>query len=399
MTIPAELDYTTCLSLLRAEEVGRVAVCTSDGPRIVPVNYTVVDDDTLVFRTTPYSALGTHGAGGRLALEIDRLDTDQKSGWSVVAAGTGALVDDAPRAAAEPRVPRPRPLGGRSALALHHAPLDPAHRARGRVSRRHNGRVTDDHAPARDFSPDDRALLDAVVAIGSDLDLHHVLDRIVRSACTLTGAAYGALGVLGSGPFLSDFVHHGLGEEQRRLIGDLPRGLGILGVLVADPAPLRLTDLGEHPASVGFPEHHPPMTTFLGVPVRIGGTVFGNLYLTEKAGGRPFTSHDEELVQALANAAGYVIDNARSFARSERRRRWLSATARLAEVLQPGLDPAAAEQQVVIAGRSGFGGDDPVGLVGLDDGRPRLRRRRRPLRGAAAGAVRRGHRGARGRGA
>ena len=233
--------------------------------------------------------------------------------------------------------------------------------------------MTDDHAPARDFSPDDRALLDAVVAIGSDLDLHHVLDRIVRSACTLTGAAYGALGVLGSGPFLSDFVHHGLGEEQRRLIGDLPRGRGILGVLVADPAPLRLTDLGEHPASVGFPEHHPPMTTFLGVPVRIGGTVFGNLYLTEKAGGRPFTSHDEELVQALANAAGYVIDNARSFARSERRRRWLSATARLAEVLQPGLDPAAAEQQVVIAGRSGFGGDDPVGLVGLDDGRPRLR--------------------------
>jgi nitroimidazol reductase NimA-like FMN-containing flavoprotein (pyridoxamine 5'-phosphate oxidase superfamily) len=94
MTIPAELDYTTCLSLLRQEEVGRVAVCTSDGPRIVPVNYAVVDDDALVFRTTPYSALGTHADGGQLALEIDQIDAEQKSGWSVVAAGTGAFLDD-----------------------------------------------------------------------------------------------------------------------------------------------------------------------------------------------------------------------------------------------------------------------------------------------------------------
>jgi len=232
--------------------------------------------------------------------------------------------------------------------------------------------VNPDSRPGRNgaLSPDDRALLDAVVAIGSDLDLHHVLDRIVRSACTLTGAAYGALGVLGSGPVLSDFVHHGIGEDRRRLIGDLPRGRGILGVLVDDPRPLRLVDLADHPASVGFPEHHPPMTTFLGVPVRVRGTVFGNLYLTEKLDGEPFTARDEELVQALANAAGFVIDNARSFARSERRRRWLAATARLAEVLQPGLDPPAAQQQVVVAGRSGFGGDDPVGLVALDDDRP-----------------------------
>ena len=223
-----------------------------------------------------------------------------------------------------------------------------------------------DHA----LSSDDRALLDAVVAIGSDLDLHHVLDRIVRSACALTGAAYGALGVLGSGPVLSDFVHHGIGEEQRRLIGDLPRGRGILGVLVDDPAPLRLNDLHVHPASVGFPDHHPPMTTFLGVPVRVRGTVFGNLYLTEKASGGPFTARDEELVQALANAAGFVIDNARRFTASERQRRWLAATARLAEVLQPGLGPEAAQQQVVIAARRAFGGDDPVALVSLADARP-----------------------------
>jgi len=230
--------------------------------------------------------------------------------------------------------------------------------------------VTQDPGPA--LTTDDRALLDAVVAIGSDLDLHHVLDRIVRSACALTGAAYGALGVLGSGPVLADFLHHGIGESQRREIGELPRGRGILGVLVDDPRPLRLTDLADHPASVGFPAHHPPMTTFLGVPVRVRGTVFGNLYLTEKAGGGPFTPRDEELVQALANAAGFVIDNARSFARSERQRRWLAATARLAEVLQPGLGTAAAQQQVVIAGRSGFGADDPVGLVSLEEGRPVL---------------------------
>ncbi len=223
------------------------------------------------------------------------------------------------------------------------------------------------------LAADDRVLLDAVVALGSDLDLHHVLDRIVRSACALTDAAYGALGVLGAGPELAEFVHHGIGEEQRRRIGDLPRGRGILGVLVDDPRPLRLTDLHQHPASVGFPPHHPPMTTFLGVPIRVRGTVFGNLYLTEKSGGEPFTARDEHLVQALANAAGFVIDNARTFARSERQRRWLAATARLAEVLQPGLDAEAAQQQVVIAGRSGLGGDAPVALVTLDDGRPSLR--------------------------
>ena len=224
-----------------------------------------------------------------------------------------------------------------------------------------------------DAAADDHALLDAVIAIGSDLDLHHVLDRIVRSACALTDAEYGALGVLGAGPGLADFVHHGIGEELRRQIGNLPRGRGILGVLVDDPHPLRLADLHQHPASVGFPPDHPPMTTFLGVPIRVRGTVFGNLYLTEKAGGEPFTARDEQLVQALANAAGFVIDNARSLARSERQRRWLAATARLAEVLQPGLDAEAAQQQVVIAGRNGFGGDAPVALVALDEGRPRLR--------------------------
>jgi nitroimidazol reductase NimA-like FMN-containing flavoprotein (pyridoxamine 5'-phosphate oxidase superfamily) len=112
MSIPAELDYTTCLARLREQQVGRVAVCTADGPRIVPVNYAVVGDETLVFRTTPYSALGTHAAGGRLALEIDHIAAEQQSGWSVVAAGPGALVDDADELRRSPAFRDPGPWAG-----------------------------------------------------------------------------------------------------------------------------------------------------------------------------------------------------------------------------------------------------------------------------------------------
>ena len=245
------------------------------------------------------------------------------------------------------------------------------------------------------LTSDDHALLDAVVAIGSDLDLHNVLDRIVRSACTLTGATYGALGVIGSDGGLSDFIHRGISEEQRALIGDLPRGHGILGLLTEVPDPLRLGDLGTHPASVGFPAHHPPMTTFLGVPVRVRGTVFGNLYLTEKAGGRDFSAQDERLVQALANAAGFVIENARSYARSERQRRWLAATTRLTEVLQPPLDRSEAYEQIAIAARSAFGTDDPVGVAVIEGDEPTLvavdgrhRSRVAEVVGGAAAAVR-----------
>lgn len=179
------------------------------------------------------------------------------------------------------------------------------------------------------------ALLDAVVAISSDLDLHSVLSRIVVAACDLTGAQYGALGVIGSDGNLDDFVTHGIDMELHRQIGDLPRGRGILRLLIDEPEPLRLPDLRDHPRSFGFPEHHPPMSTFLGVPVRIRGTVFGNLYLTEKRGGGEFTGQDERLVLALATAAGFVIDNARAYLLSERRRQWLEASAELTEALQP----------------------------------------------------------------
>ena len=150
-----------------------------------------------------------------------------------------------------------------------------------------------------DLPADARALLDAVVAISSDLDLHSVLDRIVVSACRMTGARYGALGVLGNSGELVDFVTSGLTAEQHTAIGDLPRGKGILGLLIQEPRPLRLRTLQEHPASYGFPPGHPPMETFLGVPVRIRGTVFGNLYLTEKAGDATFTEQDEQLVLSL----------------------------------------------------------------------------------------------------
>jgi signal transduction histidine kinase len=207
-----------------------------------------------------------------------------------------------------------------------------------------------------DLAPEDQALLDAVMAISSDLDLHSVLDRIVVSACRITGARYGALGVIGDHGGLSDFVTSGLTGEQHRTIGDLPRGHGILGLLIDHPRPLRLTHLQQHPSSFGFPPHHPPMDSFLGVPVRIRGTVFGNLYLTEKKDGADFSARDETLVVALASAAGYVIENARAFTQSERRRLWLEASARIVEALQPPVRVDDALHSIAAGARRVSGG-------------------------------------------
>ncbi len=209
-----------------------------------------------------------------------------------------------------------------------------------------------------------QALLDAVTAISSDLDLAGVLTRIVESATELTGARYGALGVVGADRTLVEFVTTGITEEQRRLIGDLPRGRGILGLLVKEPEAIRLPDLGAHQQSSGFPPNHPPMTTFLGVPVRIRGTVFGNLYLTEKAGGVPFTEQDEMLVEALAGTAGFVIENARAYGLSERRRQWLEASAELADALQPPVDLGRALRRITEAARA-VSGARAVAVVGL----------------------------------
>ncbi len=200
-----------------------------------------------------------------------------------------------------------------------------------------------------------QALLDAVMAISSDLDMHGVLNRIVEAACEITGARYGALGVLGSAGTLVDFVTSGIDPGIRAKIGDLPHGRGILGLLIDHPEPLRLKHLKEHPQSFGFPPNHPPMESFLGVPVRIRGTVFGNLYLTEKIGGEDFTDRDEQLVLALAKTAGFVIENARAYAQSERRRQWLEANAHIAEALQPPIHLDDAMRQIAVGARRASG--------------------------------------------
>lgn len=196
------------------------------------------------------------------------------------------------------------------------------------------------------------ALLEAVAAISSDLDLRAVLARIVDAATRLTGARYGALGVIGNDSFLAEFVATGVSEEQRARIGSPPQGHGILGELIRDPHPMRLDDLTEDPRAAGFPAHHPPMRTFLGVPIRIRGTVFGNLYLAEKQGGHSFTAHDELLVEALASTAGFVIDNARAYGVSERRRQWLEASAELSDALQPPIELGRALSEVAAAARA-----------------------------------------------
>jgi signal transduction histidine kinase len=212
-----------------------------------------------------------------------------------------------------------------------------------------------------------RALLDAVIAMSSDLDLPRVLDRIVVSACELTGAQYGALGVIGDKGGLAEFVYHGIDDATRGRIGELPEGRGILGLLIDDPVAIRLPRLQDHPASYGFPQNHPPMTTFLGVPVRVRGTVFGNLYLTDKAEGLAFTAQDQDLVEALASAAGFVIENARAYARSERQRVWLEAVANLYDALQPPLTPAQALDHVAVGTRAACGART-VGVLVSDDG-------------------------------
>lgn len=231
--------------------------------------------------------------------------------------------------------------------------------------------MSDDEATTTLSGPA-RVLLDAVSAISSDLDLHSVLTRIVISATELTGAQYGALGVIGGrDDDLVDFITTGMDPSTRELIGDLPAGRGILRLLIDQPEVIRLDDLSAHPTSYGFPPNHPQMASFLGVPVRIRGTIFGNLYLTEKADGMSFTDEDELLVQALATAAGFVIDNARAYGLSERRRQWLEAAAELTELLQPPIDLVRARQQIAVSARSVSGsvaaailslttGQDPV---------------------------------------
>ena len=178
-----------------------------------------------------------------------------------------------------------------------------------------------------------RGLLRANALVAGELSLPVVLRQIVSAARDLLGARYAALGVIGRDGGLEQFVHVGMDEALVAKIGHLPRGRGVLGLLISQPAPIRLAALSDHPAAAGFPPGHPPMGSFLGVPVRIGEEVFGNLYLTERAGGGEFTADDEQLAVALAAAAGAAISNARRYAESEQRRRWLDASAQLTPLL------------------------------------------------------------------
>jgi signal transduction histidine kinase len=167
---------------------------------------------------------------------------------------------------------------------------------------------------APDGSDRVRVLVETGIAINSELSLEGVLERIVEAAARVTNAQYAALGVIDrAGTGLERFVTHGMTDDVEKQIGELPHGRGILGVLITDAQNLRLHDLAEHPRSVGFPPHHPPMHTFLGVPILLRGVAYGNLYLTEKEGGGDFTDEDEELVSLLAAQAAVAVENARLY--------------------------------------------------------------------------------------
>lgn len=209
-------------------------------------------------------------------------------------------------------------------------------------------------------------LVEAMLAVTSGLDLDVTLRTIVHTAIDLIDARYGALGVRGQdgdGHELVEFVYEGIDEATRDQIGPLPQGRGVLGALLDDPVPIRLDNITDHPASVGFPPNHPPMRTFLGVPVRIRDEVFGNLYLTEKKTGGPFSEDDEVLAQALAAAAGIAIDNARLYEQARDRQSWIEATRDIATELLSGTDPAGVFRQIADRARALTGAE--IAFVGV----------------------------------
>ena len=209
-------------------------------------------------------------------------------------------------------------------------------------------------------------LVEAMLVVTSGLELDETLKTIVHTAIELVDAQYGALGVRGHDHELVEFIYEGIDEEMRETIGHLPEGLGVLGVLIDDPKPIRLDNIAHHAASVGFPPNHPPMRTFLGVPVRIRDEVFGNLYLTEKNGGQPFSEDDEVLAQALAAAAGIAIDNARLYEQSRTRLSWIEATRDIGTKLLAGTDPATVFRLVADESRHLSGAEVTLVAVPAD---------------------------------
>jgi two-component system, NarL family, sensor histidine kinase DevS len=217
-----------------------------------------------------------------------------------------------------------------------------------------------------------RALVDAGIALSSELSLDAVLEKLLETAATLTGARYAALGVIDrSGQSLERFLTHGINPEAHAAIGDLPRGRGILGVLIRDARPLRLHDIGEDPRSVGFPHNHPPMKTFLGVPILLRGVAYGNLYLTEKAGGRDFTDEDVDVTQLLAAQAAVAIENARLYESSTRWLRQLESLNEIGNALvsELKLEPLLA----LVAGRLRELVEARLVMIGLPDASGALR--------------------------
>ncbi|NGN64564.1 GAF domain-containing protein [Streptomyces sp. A7024] len=183
-----------------------------------------------------------------------------------------------------------------------------------------------------------QGLLEAVLTVGRELDLRQVLHSIVEAAVVLVDAEYGALGVIGEGQRLAQFLTVGVDEREQAEIGPLPEGHGILGELIRHPEPLRLEEISQHPASYGFPPGHPPMHSFLGVPIRVRDEVFGNLYLTQKRAAKEFDVEDEAVLATLAVAAGVAIENARLYEEARSRQRWLEAAAEVTNSLLSGSD-------------------------------------------------------------
>lgn len=212
-------------------------------------------------------------------------------------------------------------------------------------------------------------LVEAMLAVTSGLELEDTLRSIVHTATNLVDARYGALEVHDKAKRVVQFVHEGIDEETVRQIGQLPQGKGVVGLLIDDPQPIRLDNIADHPVSAGFPPHHPPMRTFLGVPIRIRDEVFGNLYLSEKAHGQPFSEDDEVLVQALAAAAGTAIANARLYQQARARQSWIESTRDIATDLLSGAEPATVFRRVAHEALKLTGADAAVVAIPVEDPR------------------------------
>ncbi|MFF8730000.1 GAF domain-containing protein [Streptomyces sp. NPDC015171] len=225
-------------------------------------------------------------------------------------------------------------------------------------------------APAAEAALRMPQLLEAMRCVGSGLELHSTLDRICETAAGLAGARFAAIGVVAEdGDGLTDFVYHGVGEATARRIGRLPDGhRGLLGALIREPEPVLLADLHQDARSCGFPEHHPPMRSFLGVPIRVQGEIFGNLYLTEKRGGEPFDDDDLTMVRVLAAEAGIAVGNARLYEAAKQRERWIDGSVAVTTALLSGGDADEALQVVAEQARRLSGAAAGIVLLPAEEG-------------------------------